>query len=42
MYLGPPDPKEIEEFIEKLSSEIVKRHMAVPAIILLESMKPLA
>jgi hypothetical protein len=38
---GPIDPKEIEEFINKLAKEIVKRHLAAPAIVLLESMKPL-
>jgi hypothetical protein len=38
---GPIDPKEFEEFIDKLAREIVKRHLAAPAIVMLESMKPL-
>jgi hypothetical protein len=40
--VGPVDPKEIDEFIDKLAKEIVKRHLAAPAIVMLESMKPLS
>ncbi|MCD4784393.1 MAG: hypothetical protein K8T10_11285 [Candidatus Eremiobacteraeota bacterium] len=34
--------KEIDEFISKLAVEIVERRLAAPAIVLLESTKPLS
>lgn len=40
--LQPPDPKEIDDFIENIAREIVDRHLAAPAIVTLESMKPLS
>lgn len=36
------DQKEINEFISKLAVEIVERRLAAPAIVLLESTKPLS
>jgi len=35
------DQKEADEIIQKLAVEIVDRHMAAPAVVLLESCKPL-
>ncbi len=36
------EQKEIDEFIHKMAVEIVDRHMAAPAIVVLESSKPLS
>jgi hypothetical protein len=36
------EPKETEEFLNKLAKEIVDRHLTAPAIVLLESSKPLS
>ena len=34
------EQKEIDDFIHKLAVEVVDRHMAAPAIVMLESSKP--
>ncbi|MCE1245008.1 MAG: hypothetical protein LWY06_00020 [Firmicutes bacterium] len=36
------EPNEIEDFLNKLAREIVDRHLTAPAIVLLESSKPLS
>lgn len=35
------EQKEIDDFIHKIAVEVVDRHMAAPAIVMLESSKPL-
>lgn len=43
MGIIPPENNDdnLDEFIDKLAGEIVSRHLAAPAIMLLESSKPL-
>lgn len=36
------EEREIDHFINKLAAEIVERHLAAPAVVFLESSKPLS